>query len=88
MEEAGGKVGRRWQIAIAGGTRNGKVAGANGWHRRQRCMEVAGGKVGGRWQIPIAKGEPEMERWQARTSGIEGNVAWRWQVARSEGGGK
>ena len=58
------------------------------WDGWQRCMEEAGGKVGGRWQIPIARGEPEMERWQARTSGIEGNVAWRWQVARSEGGGK
>jgi len=56
MEEAGGKVGRRWQIAIAGGTRNGKVAGANGWHRRQRCMEVAGGKVGGRWQVARSEG--------------------------------
>ena len=35
MEEAGGKVGRRWQIAIAGGTQNGKVAGADGHWRWQ-----------------------------------------------------
>ncbi len=49
-------------------------------------MEEAGGKVGRRWQP--SQVAPKMERWQARTGGIEGNVAWRWQVARSEGGGK
>jgi len=84
MEVAGGKVGGRWQVAIAGGgTRNGKVAGADEW---QRCHPLRnsgiGGNVAWRWQARTGGYVTNERRWQG------GKVEGRWQVVSKRKGGK